>query len=68
MAERSKKNLYLAQFKHKKDSSVTELQVIATSFDDAVKKAQENTELVMTGKDDAVEMVGIEIEAVIDVE
>ena len=69
MAERSKKNVYLAKFEHPKtDIPESELHVVAVSFDDAVKKANENTELVMTSKEDVVNMTGIKLALSIDVD
>lgn len=65
-----KKNLYIAFFRHvmDEDSEDGEVNVIATNFTEAVKKAETEGARVSTGEKDPVEMYRIELLAKIDVE
>lgn len=69
MSDRSEKSVYVATFCHtKRDDEESIITVIAISFDEAIKKANENIALVQTSKDDVVEMTGIALYCNIDVE
>ncbi len=64
------KNLYKVKFRHTKNENEdkTEMNVIAVDMEEALKKASENKEIVMSGKDDPVIITGVELEVSIDVE
>lgn len=68
MSERSKNSLYAIKYRHTKDETKSTLTVVAVDFDEAIKKASDNVELVKRSKDDSIEIVGIDIAATIDVE
>ena len=60
----------MVTFRHTKNQneSKNEMHVVAGDFDEALKKARDNREIVMSGKEDPVEITGIELAVIIDVE
>ena len=63
------KNLYRAKFRHiNEEIADSALNIIAATFDEALKKANDSSERVSVSKDDRVELVGIEMICSIDVE
>lgn len=64
------KNIYTVTFKHRafRGEADSMLNIVALDFNEAMKKANENSSLVMSGKDDTVEVVKIELIGSIDVE
>lgn len=70
MADKIKKSVYEVTFRHTafKGESDTDVSVIAGDFEEAHKKAKDNSAIASKGKDDPVEIVGVRLLAVIDVE
>lgn len=64
------KQVYAVTFRHtnSKDDDKTIMNVVAGDFTEAVKKAQDNKQIVMSGKEDQVEIFCIEVALIIDVE